>query len=225
MLSRLQWAVLLMIVGSLVVVGPILHGPVTETSYEYEVEEVNIEDELPTVGQQSPDIKECSTSLSDRECTLERMVAVEEPVTHLDEFDNRSTEGVREHDTVYVLEDKFLRPVTIHDGNGTVTFTHETVSEEEFIEAGVVDARHVRHSDAAIESIESGHVTTDESIEMWEHWRIVEYEDSYYKLTNRSYHDTEEPDYVTIIRFLIVLLGFWLLLYGRKVQVLNTINR
>ncbi|SFS68212.1 hypothetical protein [Halostagnicola kamekurae] len=219
--SRFQYAVLLMVVGSLLIVVPILHGPITtEPSYEYGVEETTAGDQPWEVAYQAPNVTRCVTHFSARGCLLEQVVAAEEPETYMNEFDGEVDAGTRESDTIYMLGvDEFVRPIATHDGNGTVTLTHEPVTEAEVIEAGVVDEDQFDHSEAAIESIESGHVTTDEPIEIWEDNRIVEYEGSYYQMVTMSHQQPTETTYMAMTRFVIVMLGFWMLLYGRKVQL------
>ncbi|AHG00776.1 hypothetical protein HALLA_07030 [Halostagnicola larsenii XH-48] len=164
-----------MVIGSLLIVGPILHGPVTtDLSYEYEVEEVP-SDELPrSVAHQAPNVRECFTDFEARGCTLEHMVDAEDLVMDVDEFEEDIDAGTRESDTIYMLGDGMVRPVTTHDGNGTVTLTHEPVTEEEFIEESVVSEGRIDSDDAAVESIELGQTVTDEPIEVWEAYRIVE---------------------------------------------------
>lgn len=224
--SRFQYAVLLMVVGSLLIVVPILHGPITtEPSYEYGVEQTTVADQPWEVAHQAPNVTECFTHFSARGCMLEQVVAAEKPETYLDEFDGEVDAGTRESDTIYMLgEDEFVKPIATHDGNGTVTLTHEPVTEDELIEAGVVGEDQFDHSEAAIESIESGQVTTDEPIEIWEDQRIVEYEGSYYQIASTSYDQPTETTYLAMARFLLVALGFWMLLYGRKVQLRETSN-
>lgn len=221
--SRFDYALLLMLAGGLLIVGPILHGPVTPPAYEYRVEETTVEDRLTDVATDAPTVDVCIGAES-RECALERSIAAAGGLTVETERHEDRNGTVPDSGYVYLPDEGFLDRVATYHGNGSLTYGHESVDDDEILEAVVVSEERVRLSDAAVESIEEGRVRTDEPIDLWEDDRVAAYEGSYYEATYRAYRTPTEPWYWTAARALLVSIGFVLLLYGRKVEVLDAIE-
>ncbi len=220
--TRRQYALLAVAVGGVLIVAPLLHGPVTPAPYEYEVSETTLADRPIAAAMNAPDVRTCHGEPTSRRCAFERLVADRGPLTHTaDRYENVSA-GVHEDDIVFLVEHGFRRSVRAYDGDGSVRFAHEPVDDDELIDAIVVAEERVRRSEAAVESIETGRVITDEPVEIWENRRTAEYEGNYYAVTAAAHRPPAEPDHWTVARGLSVIVGFGLVLYGRGVHAVES---
>ncbi len=216
--STRRYAVGLMLLGAVLIVVPLAVGPIAPQPYEYEIQETTADDLSSIDATRAPNVDSCTTTET-RRCDFERWVANEGAVTLSDDRNENRTGTVEESRLVLLADHGYLRPVTTYHDNGTATYTHESVDEETVLDPAVVSEEHVQFDDTVIESIETGHSETDEPIELWENNRIVEYDGRYYEAAVVSHNSPTEPWYWTATRWGAVLVGFGLLIHGRRIDV------
>lgn len=212
-LDRHALSLLGVVLGTALVTGALMgfsNGFYPE--YEYEVEQVTMDDETFVYGwaTQAPEVRACDDGDRTLVCTFERTVREDGPVVR--------DESVRGPYRLVLFENgsnggTYYRVTGTELANGSYAHDLERIDAEEALSIASLDAQHL-HSDFR-RLLERGAVRSTTALHGWDAWEatdyhLVEHEGKFYRQGRFAYKGSRRQT-EHLIRSMIGVVGFCLL--------------